>query len=151
MRAVRGPGENLDDAGQGIRAPDRGPRATYDLDTLDQRQRQMGEIEQTLRCGVDADAVNQDQRVVGIAAADENRVLGAAAAGADHVDAGLLAKQVNHIDGAAGLNVGAFEHGDTVAGIAGSLRDAVAGDLHTVEIVGCIIGGCLQREQKGGG
>ena len=56
------------------------------------------------------------------------------------------AEQVDHIDGAAGFDVGTFEHGNAVAGIAGGLRDAIAGDLDAVEIAGRIIGDCLRRE-----
>ena len=153
VHAVRRAGEDVDHAGDGVRAPDRRARAAHDLDALDGGQRQVREIEDALAGGVDAHAVDQHQRVVGVAAAQEQRVLRAAAAGAHQVDAGLLRQQVADVGDAAGFDVRARQHGHRLQGAFGRLFDAVAGDLHAVQPGRRVLGGRGQGDgrQDGGG
>src|SRR3546814_10244926 len=66
-------GENMDNAADRIRTPQRRARAAHDFDALDLLGRQMREVEQPRAGGSDAHAVDQDQGLVGIGATQKNR------------------------------------------------------------------------------
>ncbi len=97
-RPMRLAGDDVDDPAHGVGAVDRALRPAQDLDPLDVVERDRGEIELVAggRGVVDAHAVDQHQRVPGLAAAQVHFRRAAGAAQFDHRDAGHRAQQIGN-------------------------------------------------------
>ena len=81
-------GDDVDDAGQGVRSVKRALGPAQDLDPLDVVEGQVGQVERArgIHRVVEGDAVEEDQDVLGIGAAQKDRGSGARAAVADGGD-----------------------------------------------------------------
>ena len=139
MRGFWRTGKNVNHARQCIRAPHRCAWAAGDFDALNQRQRQVRKIKQALCGRIHADAINQHQRMIGIAAAHEHRILRAAATRAYDIDAGLFAENIEQVDGMAGFNISAGQHGNGMHRLIGAQCDTAGGHLHAVERFGAVL------------
>src|SRR3989344_6954679 len=139
-------GENLYHATNGLGAVQARARPTHDLDTLDLIERQVLPGCSAEGGGADLDAVDQDERVVGISAAQEDVGAFPIAAADRGVDTGLAGEQLGDALGLRALDVRARDNADRGERFIRRARGARGGDDD-----GLLGGYSMGGGQNGGG
>jgi hypothetical protein len=135
-RVARLAGEDLDDAADRVRAVERRARPAHHLDAVDLLERNDLEGRAAERGGADPNAVDQQQRVIGVGAADEHRALLAEPAGTVDFDAGEIGEQILHREHLARFDVGTRQHRDREERLILGLRHTRGGNDDLLQLIG---------------